>query len=161
MNTRAGALQLFAAFDTRSGEVYAGQFRRKRQTECIAFLLHLDRLIPSAVTTIHLICDNVSVHHGKAVRAWLERHPRFQLHFLPVHCSWMNQVEQWFSILRRKRLRNASFTDLADLAAQIAAFIDQWNTTAHPFRWTAASFERILAKVEAALPPDVDLAEAA
>ena len=158
---RGGALQLFAAFDTRSGEVYAGQFRRKRQVECIRFLEHLDRLIPAAVTTIHLICDNVSVHHGKAVQTWLRAHPRFRFHFLPVHCSWMNQVEQWFSILRRKRLRTANFADLADLAAKIATFIDQWNETAHPFRWTAASFETILAKIEAAIPLDDALAEAA
>lgn len=149
---RAGALQLFAAFDTRTGEVYAGQFRRKRQVECIRFLAHLDRLIPATITTIHLICDNVSVHHGKAVRAWLTDHPRFRFHFLPVHCSWMNQVEQWFSILRRKRLRNVNFTDLADLAARIAAFIDGWNETAHPFHWTVASFDKVLASVEAALP---------
>lgn len=148
---RAGALQLFAAFDTRTGEVYAGQFRRKRQVECMRFLAHLDRLIPATTTSIHLICDNVSVHHGKAVRAWLADHPRFRFHFLPVHCSWMNQVEQWFSILRRKRLRNVNFTGLADLAAQIATFIDRWNDTAHPFRWTAASFDHVLASVEAAL----------
>jgi hypothetical protein len=149
---RGGALQLFAAFDTRSGAVYAGQFRRKRQVECIRFLEHLDHLIPATITTIHLIADNVSVHHGQAVRAWLADHPRFRFHFLPVHCSWMNQVEQWFSILRRKRLRTANFTDLADLAAQIEQFIDQWNEAAHPFRWTAASFDKVLASVEAALP---------
>lgn len=149
---RDGALQLFAAFDTRSGEVYAGQFRRKRQVECIAFLDHLDRLLPATITTVHLVCDNVSVHHGKTVRAWLADHPRFRFHFLPVHCSWMNQVEQWFSILRRKRLRNVNFLDLPDLAAKIAAFIDQWNATAHPFRWTTASFEKVLASAEAALP---------
>jgi hypothetical protein len=68
---RDGALQLFAAFDTRSGEVYAGQFRRKRQVACSRFLDHLDHLdhlIPATITTIHLLCDNVSVHHGKAVR---------------------------------------------------------------------------------------------
>lgn len=149
---RDGALQLFAAFDTRSGEVYAGQFRRKRQVECIHFLAHLDRLIPTAITTIHVVCDNVSVHHGTAVRAWLAAHPRFRMHFTPVHCSWMNQVEQWFSILRRKRLRNVNFAHLADLATQIAAFINQWNDTAHPFQWRSASFDKVLASAEAALP---------
>ena len=149
---RAGALQLFAAFDTRNGAVYAGQFRRKRQVDCLRFLEHLDRLIPPAITTIHVVCDNVSVHHGAAVRAWLAAHPRFRMHFTPVHCSWMNQVEQWFSILRRKRLRTVNFADLTDLAAKITAFIDQWNATAHPFRWTAASFDKLLASVEAALP---------
>jgi hypothetical protein len=149
---RDGALQLFAAFDTRSGEVYAGQFRRKRQVECIQFLDHLDRLIPPAITSLHLVCDNVSVHHGQAVQAWLADHPRFRMHFTPVHCSWMNQVEQWFSVLRRKRLRNVNFVDLADLAAKIEQFIEQWNEVAHPFHWTTTSFDKVLAAVDAALP---------
>ena len=61
------------------------------------------------------------------------------MHFTPVHCSWMNQVEQWFSILQRKRLRAPNFADLADLEAKILAFIDEWNEIAHPFDWTAES----------------------
>ncbi len=149
---RAGALHLFAAFDTRSGRVYGLPFRRKRQVEYLALLDHLDRTIPAPITTIHLIADNVSVHHGKRVRQWLAQHPRFVPHFTPVHCSWMNQVEQWFSILQRKRLRHPNFRDLADLAAKIAQFIDQWNAIAHPFHWTTASFDKVLATVEAALP---------
>ena len=52
-----------------------------------------------------LVLDNLSVHKGKKVQAWLVKHPRFVFHHLPVHCSWMNQVEQWFSILQRKRLK--------------------------------------------------------
>jgi transposase len=39
------------------------------------------------------VCDNVSTHHGKEVRTWLAKHPRIVMHFTPVHCSWMNQVE--------------------------------------------------------------------
>jgi hypothetical protein len=149
---RKGALQLFAAFDTRTGRVYGQLFRRKRQVEYLALLAHLDQTIPATITTIHLIADNVSVHHGKAVQRWLADHPRFLPHFTPVHCSWMNQVEQWFGILQRKRLRHPSFADLTDLAEQIAQFIREWNATAHPFRWTPHSFAKLLAAVEAALP---------
>lgn len=158
---RAGAVHLFAAFDTRTGRVFGLTVRRKRQIEYLALLDHLDQTIPTTITTIHLIADNVSIHHGKAVQRWLGRHPRFVPHFTPVHCSWMNQVEQWFSILQRKRLRQPNFPDLAALTAAIAQFIHEWNTVAHPFRWTAQSFEKILAKVEAALPPATTLAEAA
>jgi hypothetical protein len=60
-------------------------------------------------------------------------------------------VEQWFSILRRKRLRHANFLDLDALADAIIAFTDQWNRTAHPFHWTAASFDKLIAKLEARL----------
>ena len=63
----------------------------------------------------------------------------------------MNQVEQWFSILQRKRLKLSNFDDLADLERKILAFIDEWNQEAAPFNWTQRSFEKTLAKVDAAL----------
>ena len=155
--TRAGAAHLFAAFDTRSGRVYGLTVRRKRQAEYLALPEQLDRAIPTSMTTTHLLADNVSVHHGKLVQQWLAAHPRFVAHFTPVHCSWMNPVEQWFGILRRKRLRSPNFADLAALQRAILAFIAEWNEIAHPFRWTTASFDKILAKVDAALATDAPL----
>ena len=152
---RAGATHLFAAFDTRSGRVYGLAVRRKRQLEYLALLEQLDRSIPASVTTIHLLADNVSVHHGQLVQRWLVAHPRFLAHFTPVHCSWMNPVEQWFSILRRKRLRSPNFAAVAALQRALLRFIDEWNEIAHPFRWTAHSFAKILATVEDALPDAV------
>jgi transposase len=159
---RAGATHLFAAFDTRSGQVYGVTTRRKRQIEYLTLLEYLDRAIPASVTTIHLLADNVSVHHGKLVRHWLTTHPRFVAHFTPVHCSWMNPVEQWFGILRRKRLRSPNFADLPALQAAIHQFITEWNEIAHPFRWTPRSFDKILAKVDAAMAAEAtSLASAA
>jgi transposase len=151
---RAGATHLFAAFDTRSGRVYGVTTRRKRQVEYLTLLEHLDHAIPTAITTIHLLADNVSVHHGKLVQRWLADHPRFVAHFTPVHCSWMNPVEQWFGILRRKRLRSPNFADLATLQRAILQFIAEWNEIAHPFRWTASSFDKILATIDASLVAD-------
>ncbi len=148
---RKGALNLFAAFDTRTGDVIGICRRRKRQAEFIELLEEIDRATPSTTTLIHIICDNVSTHKGKLARAWLANHPRFQFHFTPVHCSWMNQVEQWFSILQRKRLKAPNFADLQDLERKILAFIDEWNQEAEPFNWTQKSFEKTLAKVDAAL----------
>lgn len=149
--TRKGALNLFAAFDTRTGEVTGIVRRRKRQVEFIELLEEIERTTPKPITVIHLVCDNVSVHHGKMVRAWLQRHPRFRMHFTPVHCSWMNQVEQWFSILQRKRMVAPNFRDLADLEAKIISFIAEWNDVAHPFNWTRESFTKVLAKVDAVI----------
>lgn len=148
---RRGAVNLFAGFDTRSGEVIGICRPRKRQVEFIELLEEIDRRTDPSVTLIHIVCDNVSTHHGKLTRAWLERHPRFRMHFTPVHCSWMNQVEQWFSILRRKRLAAPNFTDLADLESKVLRFISEWNEIAHPFAWKPTSFEKILAKVDEAL----------
>ena len=145
---RAGVLQLFAAFDTRTGRVYGQCYERKRQVEFIRFLAHLEEEIPDIVRTIHIVCDNLSVHHGKKVRAWLQVHPRFRFHFTPVHCSWMNQVEQWFSILQRKRFRIVDFKAKTGLALKIGQFIDEWNQHAHPFNWTTKSVAKVMAHAE-------------
>jgi transposase len=146
---RAGALNLFAAFDTRSGQVYGQCYERKRQQECIAFLEHLDREIAEHIRTIHLVCDNVSTHHGKEVTRWFAKHPRFVVHFTPVHCSWMNQVEQWFSILQRKRLRIADFPSKDHLRAKLEQFIWEWNQQAHPFNWSTKSVAKVMAEAPA------------
>lgn len=148
---RCGATNLIAAFDTRTGEVIGVCRRRKRQAEFIELLEEIDRRTPPQITVIHLVCDNVSMHRGKLTRAWLAKHGRFRMHFTPVHCSWMNQVEQWFSIVQRKRLTAPNFPDVNVLEERLLAFIKEWNETAHPFKWTSKSFQKVLAKVEAAL----------
>ncbi len=148
---RQGALNLFAAFDTRTGKVYAHTAERKRQAEFIEFLERLDREIPAEVTEVHLVMDNLRMHTGKQVQAWLAQHPRFKFHHPPVHCSWMNQVEQWFSILQRKRLAIVDFADKSALAARLHAFVDEWNEHAHPFQWTTKSVAKIMAKCEVPL----------
>jgi len=145
---RLGALNLFAAFDTRTGQVWGQTYERKRQVELIAFLEYLDNEIPAHITQIHVVLDNLRMHKGKKVQAWLAQHPRFIFHFPPVHCSWMNQVEQWFSILQRKRLNIANFKDKQALAERLQAFIAEWNTHAHPFNWTTQSVAKVMAKCE-------------
>jgi transposase len=146
--TRKGALNLFAGFDTRTGTVYATTAERKRQVEFIAFLEHVDQEMAPHITTIHVVLDNVRMHKGKQVQAWLAKHPRFVFHFPPVHCSWMNQVEQWFSILQRKRLRIADFADKKHLAQRLMAFVAEWNEHAHPFQWSTKSVAKVMAKCE-------------
>lgn len=145
---RKGALNLFAGFDTRTGTVYATTAERKRQVEFIAFLDHVDRAIAPAITRIHVVLDNVRMHKGKQVQVWLSKHLRFVFHFPPVHCSWMNQVEQWFSILQRKRLRIADFAHKQHLSERLIAFVAEWNAHAHPFQWSTKSVAKVMAKCE-------------
>lgn len=70
----------------------------------------------------------------------------------------MNQVEQWFSILQRKRLRIADFADKTALAERLQAFIAEWNVHAHPFNWSTKSVTKVMAKCVA---PQPNLAKAA
>lgn len=145
---RKGALNLFAGFDTRTGKVYATTAERKRQGKCSAFLEHVDREIAPDITKIHVVLDNVRMPKGKHVQAWLATPPRCVFAFPPGHCSWMNHVEQWFSILQRKRLRIADFADKKHLAQRLMAFVAEWNEQAHPFRWSTKSVAKVMAKCE-------------
>ncbi len=76
---RAGALHLFAAFDTRTGKVYARTEMRKRQVSVIAFLSQLEQELPVAKTRVYLVMDNLKMHKGKQVQAWLATHPPFRV----------------------------------------------------------------------------------
>jgi len=151
---RCGALTLCAGVDTRSGHVYAHTARRTRPVAVSAFLERLDQEVSARVTTIHLVMDTRPRHNGRTVQAWLAAHPRFQVHVPPVHCAWMNQVEQWFSILR---LRIADVADVAHREERLMAFVAAWNVHAHPFNWSRTSVAKVMAPCEDR-PDDMALA---
>jgi hypothetical protein len=60
----------------------------------------------------------------------------------------MNQVEQWFSILQRKRLKIADFASIDDLQTKLYGYIEHWNQKAHPFKWTTKSVTKVMANPE-------------
>ena len=73
---------------------------------------------------------------------------------LPVHASWLNQVEVYFSVIQRKLLTPGDFGDLDSLADQVLAFEKHYNATARPFDWkfTRADLNRLLARIRRARP---------
>jgi len=85
---------------------------------------------------IHLVLDNGSSHVSKATKAWLEARPRFVGHYTPVHASWVNQVELFFSILTRRVLKRGNFASRQDLTSKLMRLIVGYNETTKPFAWT-------------------------
>ena len=79
--------------------------------------------------------DSGSSHTSKATRAGISAHPRFAVTYTPKHASWLNIIEQWFSILTRKLLRRGDFTSRDDLETRITEFTIGYNKTAHPWKW--------------------------
>jgi transposase len=132
---RHGTLAILAGLDVRSGKVVLRVRRRRRAHEFLTLLRALRRRWPRGRLVI--VLDNLSIHTTPAVRAWLAAQAgRVRFVFLPLHASWLNQIELWFSILERQALRRASDCVFADRARRIYAFGRHWNRIARPFRWT-------------------------
>jgi transposase len=142
---RNGTTTLFAALELLEGKVIGQCYQRHRHQEFLRFLRHLDREFP-ATRSLHLVIDNYGTHSHPAVKAWLTRHPRFVVHFVPTSCSWLNLIERWLRELTSKRIRRDSFPSVPDLIAAIAEFLEAWNENPKPFVWHA-TVESILAKL--------------
>jgi transposase len=133
---RNGTTTLFAALETLQGKVVGQCYQRHRHQEFLKFLRTLDKEFPGKVP-LHLIMDNYGTHKHENVRAWLKRHPRFALHFVPTSSSWLNLVERWFGELDSKAIRRGVFRSVEDLEGSIDAFLTAWNNDPKPFVWTA------------------------
>jgi transposase len=145
---RNGTLTLFAALDVLTGTVIGQCTKRHRHDEFLAFLRKLDRETPADLD-LHLILDNYATHKHTAVRVWLERHPRFHLHFTPTSSSWLNLIERVFAELTQKRIRRGVFKNVKELAVAIYDYLATRNEHPTPFTWTA-SVQAILEKVQRA-----------
>jgi transposase len=133
---RNGTTTLFAALDVLEGKVIGDCYKRHRHQEFLKFMRRIDREFPGK-TPLHVVMDNYGSHGTPEVKAWLKRHPRFVVHYVPTSCSWLNLIERWFAELTNKRIRRDSFLSVDDLIAAIDEFLAAWNETPKPFVWTA------------------------
>ncbi len=143
--TRHGTTTLFAALNTKSGEIIGEFHQRHRAREFRQFLTTIDTAVPARLA-VHLIVDNASTHKTPMIHRWLIRHPRFHVHFTPTGGSWINLVERWFSALTEKQLRRGVHRSTRELETAIRRYIDLTNERPKPFVWTKTADE-ILASV--------------
>jgi transposase len=146
---RHGTTTLFAALDVKSGRIIGNCMPRHRAKEFLKFLRKIDKAVPGD-RDVHLVLDNYATHKTPEVRAWLDRHPRFKLHFTPTSASWLNLVERFFAEITRRRIRRGSYSSVDDLEAAIHDYLAQHNETPKPFQWTKTA-EVILARERRAL----------
>jgi transposase len=142
---RNGTTTLFAAMNTLDGSILGECLPRHRHQEFLKFLRTIDREFPGDMD-LHLIVDNYHTHKHDNVNEWLEKHPRFHLHFTPTSSSWLNLVERWFRELTEKAIRRGVFYSVPDLTAAIQRYLDAHNRDPKPFIWTASA-DTIIAKV--------------
>jgi len=155
---RNGVSDLLAFLNTATGTVYGRcTNNHDRHTLCEVFISHVESHPSDAA--IHYIMDNLTTHYhddfcqtvaelsginysplatGHERRQWLQSEDkRIVVHFIPFHASWLNMVEIWFGILKRKCLKYDHFTSVKQLRIDITGFINTWNGFfAHPFKWS-------------------------
>jgi len=161
---RNGALALLAALDVHTGAVPAAA---TSPTTGIAPFMDLMgqvmRQQPYArASRVFVIVDNGSDHRGKkAARRLRAAWPNAIMIHTPVHASWLNQVEIFFSIIQKKVISPNDFAGTSQLAATLLAFTRRYNQTARPFNWkyTAADLARTLERISAGQEPAQQPAE--
>ena len=131
---RHGTLSLYAALDTRTGEVVGKTTPRHTSREFVAFLADLVAKQPEG-QEVHIICDNLSAHKTNRVADFLEAHPNVQIHFTPTYSSWLNQVELWFAKIERDLIHRGVFTSVNALARRIMTYIRHYNEDRKPVKW--------------------------
>jgi transposase len=136
---RNGRRVLLAAFNTRTGEVIAELVPRRTAEVLVAFMQRVADAHPGK--TINVVWDNLNTHFDGKDARWTrfnERNGnRFRFTYTPIHASWLNQVEIWFSILQRRVIRFGDFDDAEALSDRVLGFTRLWNEVeGHPFKWT-------------------------
>jgi hypothetical protein len=134
---RGGALAYLAAWDVHHAKLFG-------RTETATGIEPFNRLVDQVMRTepyasarhVYWIVDNGSSHRGRAsIERLQSRWPNLRLIHLPVHASWLNQIEIYFSIVQRKVLAPSDFTSLDQVAQRLLAFQHHYEQLATPFQW--------------------------
>ena len=163
---RHGTRAFILSRDVVTGKLIAPHAGPTRTEEDFLAHLQAVVATDPTVTRWHVVCDNLNIHQSASLVRWVARisgveqdlgkkgeygilavMPRraaflsdpshkVVFHYTPNHSSWMNQIAIWLSILVRKLLTRGSFTSVEDLQTNVLAFIDYYNQTAKPFKWT-------------------------
>ena len=131
---RHGTLSLYAAFNTKTGEVLGKTADRHTSEQFVAFLTDLVAQQPPG-KEIHVIADNLSAHKTTRVAEFLQTHSTVRLHFTPTYSSWLNQVELWFAKVERDVIARGVFTSVKDLAKKLMRYIRHYNKTPRSVKW--------------------------
>jgi transposase len=147
---RFGTLAYLAAYDVHRARVFG---RCEPSTGIKPFTALVDQVMRTepyaSARRVFWVVDNGASHRNWAAARLSDVYPNAQMVHLPVHASWLNQVEVYFSVIQRKLLTPDDFEGLDELAGQILAFETHYNATARPFDWrfTRTDLNRLLARI--------------
>jgi hypothetical protein len=149
---RHGTLAYFGAYDVHRAQLMG---RVAPSTGIVPFTTLVEQVMTTepyaSAERVFWIVDNGSSHAGKAsITRMNEAWPTATLVHLPVHASWLNQIEIVFSVIQRKVIKPADFDDLHALAQRLIEFEPRYNATAAPFDWrfTRADLNDLVRRIQ-------------
>ncbi|UZK53315.1 IS630 family transposase [Streptomyces drozdowiczii] len=149
---RGGALAYLAAYDVRQAQVFG---RCEATTGIVPFMNLVEQVMSrepyASAKRVFWVVDNGSSHRGqKSIDRLATRFPNTVLVHTPVHASWLNQIEIFFSIVQRKVVQPNDFTNLAEVRDRLRRFEERYNATAQPFQWkfTTSDLDDLLARLD-------------
>jgi transposase len=149
---RGGALAYLAAYDVHRARVFG---RTEPTTGIVPFMNLVTQVMNqepyASAKRVFWIVDNGSSHRGqKAIDRLTSAFPNAVMIHTPVHASWTNQVEIFFSVVQRKVVAPNDFTNLDQVRDRLRAFEDRYNATAQPFQWkfTTSDLDDLLARLD-------------
>lgn len=162
---RHGTSSLIGFFDVATGRIESPYLNATRtEDDFVEAVRRLVETDPSAAWTF--VCDGLNTHKSESLVRFVaeqcglqeelgckgksgilksqesraeflhQKDHRIRFVYTPKHCSWMNQIEIWFGIINRRLLKRKSYKSVEELKASILRFIEQYNLTAKPFKWT-------------------------
>src|SRR6266404_4883662 len=131
---RHGTLSLYAALNTKTGEVIGKTAARHTSEEFVAFLADIVAH-QTKNREIHIIADNLSAHKTKRVEEFLATHQNLTIHYTPTYSSWLNQVELWFGKIERDVIARGIFTSIPDLRRKLMKYIRHYNQAPKTVKW--------------------------
>ena len=148
---RGGALAYLAAYDVHRARVFG---HCAASTGIVPFMTLVEQVMTqqpyASAKRVFWIVDNGSSHRGQAaIDRLARRFPNAVMVHTPVHASWLNQIEVYFSVVQRKVVSPNDFTDLAEVEQRLIDFEQRYNATATPFRWrfTRDDLHDLLARI--------------
>lgn len=150
--TRGGALSYLAAYDVHRARVFG---RCAPATGIKPFMALVEQVMTvepyASAKRVFWVVDNGSSHRGqKAIDRLAQRFPNAVMVHTPIHASWINQVEIYFSVVQRKVVSPNDFTDLDEVDQRLTHFESRYNATATPFQWkfTRQDLRHLLARID-------------
>jgi transposase len=135
---RGGALAYLAAYDVRHARVFG---HCAASTGIEPFMTLVEQVMTvepyASAKRVFWVVDNGSSHRGQAaIDRLAKRFPNAVMVHTPIHASWLNQIEIYFSVVQRKVVSPNDFTDLTEVEQRLTDFADRYNATAQPYNWT-------------------------